>query len=66
MAFYQKDPSKAPQRLRRQIDEINQAMAAQDRFIADQDAEAKRVNTRFDAERLRLTPLWRMKTGAAQ
>jgi len=66
MAFYQKDPSKAPQRLRRQIDEINQAMAAQDRFIADQDAEAMRVNTRFDAERLRLTPLWRMKAGAAQ
>ena len=60
MAFYQKDPTKAPQRLRNQIDELDQALAAQARFIADQDAEAKRVNSRFDAELLRLTPLWRM------
>ena len=66
MAFYQKDPTKAPQRLRRQIDELDQALAAQDRFIADQDTEAKRVNSRFDTELLRLTPLWRMKAGSAQ
>jgi len=61
--FYQKDPSKAPLKLRRQIDEVKQAQAAQERFMADQDTETKRVNDRFDEEFKRLTPLWRMASG---
>ncbi|MDR3371633.1 DUF4124 domain-containing protein [Rhodoferax sp.] len=60
MAFYEKDPSKAPPKLRRQMDEVNQTLAAQGRFMADKDAEAARVNARFDAEQLRLAPLWQM------
>ena len=65
MAFYKKDPTKAPVKLRRQIDEVKQALAAQDRFINDQDAETKRVNARFDEEFKRLTPLWQMASGKA-
>jgi hypothetical protein len=33
-------------------------MAAQNRFIADQEDEKKRVNARFDEERSRLQPIW--------
>ena len=62
MAFYDKDPSRAPQRLKRQLDEVNQTLAAQGRFLADKDAETARVNARFDAERLRLEPLWQLAT----
>lgn len=64
MAFYEKDPSKAPQKLKRQIDEVNQTLAAQGRFLAEKDAEATRVNARFDAEQARLAPLWRLAAPA--
>ena len=63
MAFYQKDPAKAPLKLRRQIDEVNQAMATQDRFMLDQDGESQRINNRFDEEYQRLLVLWRMGAG---
>lgn len=65
MTFYEKDPSKAPVKLKRQIEEIDQTLAAQGRFMADKDAEATRVNARFDAEQVRLAPLWRMAAPAA-
>jgi hypothetical protein len=58
MEFYKKDPSKAPPAVRRQVDELAQSLAIQGRFIADQDAEIKRVNARFDEELLRLKQLW--------
>lgn len=64
MDFYEKDPSKAPPKLRRQIDQVNQALAAQGRFMTDKDAEAARVNARFDAEQARLAPLWHMDAPA--
>jgi hypothetical protein len=64
MAFYAKDPSKAPPKLKRQMDEVNQTLAAQGRFMADKDAEAARVNARFDAEQERLAPLWQMAAPA--
>lgn len=60
MEFYRKDPTKAPPALRRQLDENDHSQAAQQRFIAEQDAERERVNARFDAERERLQPLWTM------
>lgn len=58
MEFYKKDPAKAPASLRRQVDETTQSLTIQNRFIADQDAELKRVNARFDEELARLTQLW--------
>ena len=60
MAFYTKDPSKAPQKLRQQIDAVSQALAAQGRFLADKDNEITRTNTRFDEELKRLRPLWQL------
>jgi hypothetical protein len=58
MEFYRKDPTKAPQYLRHQVEENSQNMAAQKRFIADQEEEARRINSRFDAEQVRLRQLW--------
>jgi hypothetical protein len=58
MEFYKKDPSKAPAPLLRQVDEVANSLAVQARFIADQDSELKRVNTRFDDELMRLKQLW--------
>ena len=65
MEFYKKDLSKAPITLRRQIEEVGQSLAIQQRFIADQDAELKRVNARFSEELLRLTQLWAQQAGTA-
>ncbi len=62
MEFYKKDPSKAPPSVRRQVDEVANSLAVQARFIAEQDAEMKRVNARFDEEVLRLKPLWAMQS----
>lgn len=58
MEFYKKDPSKAPQYLRRQVEENSQSAAVQKRFIVDQEDEARRVNGRFDDELVRLRRLW--------
>jgi hypothetical protein len=58
LEFYAKDVSKAPDSLRRKVDDNSKSMTVQNRFIADQDDEKKRVNARFDEERARLRPLW--------
>jgi hypothetical protein len=58
MEFYKKDPTKAPIYLRRQVDDNAQSTTVQQRFIAEQDAEARRVNQRFDDELARLRELW--------
>ncbi len=63
MEFYRKDPARAPLALRRQIEENNRSQAAQQRFLAERDAERDRVNARFDAERERLTRLWAFQRG---
>lgn len=64
MEFYKKDPAKAPPTLRRQVDEVAHSLAIQGRFIADQDAELKRVNARFEEELVRLKQLWAMQSPA--
>lgn len=58
LEFYKKDPGKAPAALRRRIEEHEQSVAVQKRFIGDQDAEKSRVNRRFDEELAKLTALW--------
>ena len=58
MEFYKKDPTKAPQYLRRQMEENTQNAVVQHRFIADQVEETQRVNGRFDEELVRLRQLW--------
>jgi hypothetical protein len=58
LEFYKKDPSKAPDSLRRKADDNVKSAAVQNRFIGDQEDEKRRVNARFDEERARLRPLW--------
>jgi hypothetical protein len=58
MEFYKKDPTKAPAYLRRQVEETQQSMAVQKRFIGEQEAEIRRIHARFDDELARLKPLW--------
>jgi hypothetical protein len=58
MEFYKKDPSKAPASLKHRISENVRNIAAQDRFLKDQDEEKKRINQRFDEELVKLAPRW--------
>ena len=58
LEFYQGTPDKVPPKLRRQVEENDANVAAQKRFIADQETEKKRINKRFDEELARLRQLW--------
>lgn len=58
MEFYKRDPSKAPMALRRKIAENEESIAEQQRFIAGQDQEKRRVHQRFDTELAQLRKLW--------
>ena len=64
MEFYTRDPSKAPASLKRRVQENDIGNAVQKRFLADQDIEKQRVNTRFDEELTKLKQLWSL-TGVA-
>ena len=61
--FYKKDPSKIPAKLRRQLDENDQMVAGQGRFLANQEDEKRRVNAQFDQELARLKVLWAQARG---
>ena len=65
MEFYAKDPSRAPAPLKRRVDENDSSVAVQKRFIADQDTEKTRVNTRFDEELVKLKQLWLLRAAPA-
>lgn len=65
LEFYKGDPSKAPPYVRRQIDENDRSTVVQKRFIAEQEGEKKRVNSRFDEELVKLKELWLLKAPAA-
>jgi hypothetical protein len=58
LEFYKSDPGKVPVQIKRKIEENEQLIAAQKRFIANQDEEKKRVNARYDQELARLKPMW--------
>ncbi len=58
LEFYGNDLSKAPPLLKPRLDENTANLAAQKRFIADQDIEKLRVNARFDQELIKLNKLW--------
>lgn len=64
MEFYKKDPAKAPAYVRRQQEENINSQQVQRRFIAEQESEIKRVNSRFDDELVRLRQLWTTMTPA--
>jgi hypothetical protein len=60
LEFYGNDMGKAPLSLKRRYDDNDHAIAAQNRFIADQEDEKRRINANFDDELTRLTKLWQM------
>ena len=58
LEFYIKDPSRMPASLRSRWEANAGSIAVQQRFIADQQQEKKRVNQRFDEELAKLQQLW--------
>lgn len=64
MEFYKKAPDKAPMNLRRKVAENDDSMAEQQRFVAGQDQEKRRVHQRFDVELAQLRKLWDEQSGA--
>jgi len=63
--FYRNDPSKIPPKIKRQIDQNEQEIAAQKRFVANQTQEKERVNARFNDELAKLRQLWAAQKPAA-
>ncbi|HWI80353.1 MAG TPA: DUF4124 domain-containing protein [Ramlibacter sp.] len=60
-----KTPDQWPARLKRLFEENAAQEAAQQRFIANQEEEKKRINNRFDEELARLKVLWAQASPAA-
>jgi hypothetical protein len=63
--FYKIDPSRMPAKLKRQIVEVDQQLAAQQRFVIDQEQVKVKVNARFDEGLARLKALWAQNSAAA-
>jgi hypothetical protein len=57
-AEFYKDASKWPPKLKRQFEENDQLIAAQQRFVESQEEEKQRINAQFDDELSRLKVLW--------
>jgi hypothetical protein len=62
LEFYSKDIAKAPMQLKHKLTENDNELAAQQRFIANQDDEKKRINAKYDDELLRLRSLWAQRS----
>lgn len=58
MEFYAKNPSRAPSVLKHRLEENDNSVLVQKKFIAEQEQEKRRVNQRFDEELVRLKQLW--------
>lgn len=61
LEFYQNDVSKAPLWLRRKLEDNEQQVVVQQRFVVEQTQEKRRVNARFDEELVKLRQLWGQK-----
>ena len=59
-----KAPAEWPPQLKRQFEENDQQLAAQQRYIQGQEEERKRITRRFDEELARLKLLWAQANGA--
>ena len=60
-----KKPEQRPADLKKQIDDNEQQLATQDRFVAAQEEEKLAIGRRYDDELARLRPLWTQSTTAA-
>jgi hypothetical protein len=58
LEFYVKDPRKAPEPLKNRLLENNSALAAQVKYIGEQEQEKNRLSLRFDQELAKLQELW--------
>ncbi len=58
LEFYQGDVDKAPNWLKRKIEDNEQQMLVQKRFLDEQAQEKRRINARFDEELAKLRQLW--------
>jgi hypothetical protein len=65
MEFYQGDVSKAPNWLKRKIEDNEKQMMVQKRFLDEQAQEKQRINARFDEELAKLRQLWAAAGGSA-
>jgi hypothetical protein len=65
LEFYSKDTSKVPLQLKHRLADNEQELAAQERFIANQNDEKKRINTKYDDELVRLRSLWAQRVAPA-
>lgn len=65
LEFYKGDAARLPPLLKRQVEENKHHLEAQDRFIANQHNEKKRINARFDEELAKLRQLWVQRAAPA-
>lgn len=65
LEFYQNDPKKAPAKLQRRIAENEEDLADQQRYIANQQDEKRKMRQRFDTELASLKLLWARERPAA-
>jgi len=63
LEFYQNDQARAPAWLRRKLEDNEQQVQVQKRFLSEQDQEKRRINERFDEELAKLRQLWVMVPG---
>jgi hypothetical protein len=66
LEFYIKDPRKAPEPLKRMLQDNNSGLAAQSKFMGEREQEKNRINQRFDEELAKLQELWMPAASAAQ
>jgi hypothetical protein len=64
LEFFKKDPSKVPLKLKRLIEENEQHVQAQQRFVVAQEAEKQRVAARFEEELAKLSQLWAQRAAS--
>lgn len=58
LEFYQGDVNKAPNWLKRKVEDNEKQMVVQKRFLDEQAQEKQRINARFDEELAKLKQLW--------
>lgn len=56
--FYKGERNRMPPTLRRSLEQTEQEQGAQNRFVAEQQIEKQRIDTRFNEELVRLKVLW--------
>lgn len=64
LEFFKGDLAKASPRLKRQVEENERQLQTEQRSLANQEAERKRITARYDEELGKLKALWALKAGA--